>query len=126
MAFGCPHATIDEIGRIAVLLEGKTIKTTLLIGASAPVEPLARRQGLADIIGKAGGHFLPACPSIANPFIRADIAGEKQAKSPATNSARSAHYIASIGGIRVFFGTEEECVNAAITGKWKGEIPKWK
>ena len=126
VAFGCPHSTIDEIGRIAALLEGKKVMTTLLIGASTPVEALARRQGWADIIEKAGGLFLPACPSIANPFTRADIAGEKQAKSAATNSARSAHYIASVGGVKVFFGTEEECVNAAISGKWKGEMPKWK
>ena len=59
VAFGCPHASIDEIGKIAALLEGKTIKTSLLIGASAPVEALARRQGWADIIETAGGHFLP-------------------------------------------------------------------
>jgi len=97
----------------------------MLIGASAPVEALARRQGWAEIIERAGGHFLPACPSIANPFTRPDISGEKQAKSAATNSARSAHYIASVSGVNVFFGTEEECVNAAITGKWKGEMPKW-
>jgi hypothetical protein len=126
VAFGCPHSTIDEIGRIAALLKGKTVKTTLLIGASAPVEALARRQGWADIIEKAGGILLPACPSIANPFTRADIAGDKQAKSAATNSARSAHYIASVGGVNVFFGTEAECVNAAITGKWKGKMPEWK
>lgn len=125
VAFGCPHATIDEIGRIAALAEGKTFKTSMLIGASAPVEALARRQGWAEIIERAGGHFLPACPSIANPFTRPDISGEKQAKSAATNSARSAHYIASVSGVNVFFGTEEECVNAAITGKWKGEMPKW-
>ena len=124
VAFGCPHATIDEIGRIASLLEGKTIKTSLLIGASVPVEAFARRQGYADIIEKAGGHFLPACPAIYNPFTRRDVAGEKQAKSAATNSARCAHYLATVSGVKVFFGTEEECVNAAITGKWKGEIPK--
>lgn len=126
VTFGCPHATIDEIGRIAGLLEGKTLKTTMLIGASAPVEALARQQGWADIIEKAGGHFLPACPSIANPFTRADIAGDKQANSAATSSARSAHYIASVCGVNVFFGNEEECVNAAITGKWKGKMPQWK
>ena len=90
------------------------------------MEALARRQGWADIIERAGGIFLPACPSIANPFTRADIAGNKQAKSAATNSARSAHYIASVGGVKVFFGTEAECVTAAITGKWKGQMPKWK
>jgi len=126
VAFGCPHATIDEIGRVATLLEGKTIKTSLLIGASASVEALARRQGYADIIEKAGGHFSCVCPSINNPFTRRDIAGEKQAKSAATNSARSAHYLATVSGVKVFFGTDEECINAAITGRWKGEIPKWK
>ena len=126
VAFGCPHASIDEIGKIAALIEGKTIKASMLIGASAPVEALARRQGWADIIETAGGHFLPACPSIANPFTRLDIAGDMQAKSAATNSARSAHYIASVCGVKVFFGNEEDCVNAAITGRWKGEAPKWK
>ncbi len=125
VAFGCPHATIDEIGRIAVLLDGKKIMTSMLIGASASVEALARRQGWADIIEKAGGHFLPTCPSIGNPFTRADISGDRRAKSAATNSARSAHYLASVSGAKVFFGTEEDCVNAAVKGKWGGRIPKW-
>ena len=126
VALGCPHATIDELGRIADLLEGKTIKTSLLIGASVPVEALARRQGYADVIEKAGGHFQCVCPAIINPFTRRNIAGDKQAKSAATNSARGAHYLAHVSGVKVFFGTDEECINAAITGKWKGEVPKWK
>ena len=126
VSFGCPHATIDEIGRISALLEGKRLKTSFLIGASPSVEALARHQGYAGIIEKAGGHFLPVCPSIGNPFTRRDIAGYKQAKSAATNSARSAHYLATVSGVKVFFGTEEECVNAAVTGRWKGEMLKWK
>jgi hypothetical protein len=126
VAFGCPHATIDELARIATLSEGKTIKTSLLIGASAPVETLARRQGYADIIERAGGHIICVCPSIRNPFTLGDVAGEKQAKSAATNSARAAHYLATVSGVKVFFGTEEECINAAITGRWKGDIPQWK
>jgi len=126
VAFGCPHATIDEIARIAALLDGKTIKTTLLIGASAPVKTLAGQQGYVDSIENAGGHIIPVCPSISNPFTRRDIAGEKQAKSAATNSARGAHYLATVSGIKVFFGSEEACVNAAITGRWKGETQRWK
>jgi predicted aconitase len=125
VAFGCPHATIDEIGRISALLAGKKIRTTLLIGASVSVEALARRQGWAGIIEKAGGRFLSACPSIGNPFTRADIAGDKKAKSAATNSARCAHYLASVSGVKVFFGTVQDCLNAAVTGRWKGRAPKW-
>ena len=125
VAFGCPHATIDEIGRMSALLEGKKINTTLLIGASAPVEALARRQGWAEIIERAGGRFLPACPSIGNPFTRADISGEKRAGSAATSSARCAHYLAGVSGARVFFGTMEDCIDAAVTGRWKGRMPRW-
>jgi len=126
VAFGCPHATIDEIARIAALLDGKTITTSLLIGASAQIKALAKQQGYVDSIENAGGHIISVCPSISNPFTRSDIAGEKQAKSAATNSARGAHYLATVSGVKVFFGAEEACVNAAITGRWKGEMPPWK
>ncbi len=125
VAFGCPHTTIDEIGRIAALLKGKKIKTSMLIGASASVEALARRQGWAQVIEKAGGHFLSVCPSIWNPFTRADVSGEKRAKTAATNSARCAHYLASVSGAAVHFGTEKDCVDAAIRGRWTGRMPKW-
>ena len=126
VTFGCPHATITEIGRIASLLEGKKTKASFLIGASVPVAALARHQGYAQIIESAGGHIQAVCPSISNPFTRKDIAGNKQAKSVATNSARSAHYLAAVCGSKVFFGTTEECINAAITGKWKGVMPLWR
>lgn len=126
VAFGCPHCTIDEIGRIASLLEDKVSKASVLIGASIPVEALARHQGYTDIIEKAGGHFLPCCPSINNPFVRPSIAANRQAKSAATDSARAAHYIARVSGVSTFFGTKEECIQAAVTGKWRGGKPKWK
>lgn len=126
VALGCPHANIDKIGRIAARLEGKTIKTSMLIGASGPVEALARKQGYADIIEQAGGRISCVCPTIRNPFTLHGVAGEKQAKSAATDSARGAHSLANISKVKVFFGTEEECINAAITGRWRGETPKWK
>jgi predicted aconitase len=126
VVFGCPHATISELGQIAALLEGRAIKASMVIGAALPVEALARHQGYAGIIEKAGGHILPLCASVHNPFARPDIAGDKQVKSAATNSARAAHYLAALGGIKVFFGTTEECIDAAISGRWKGEMPQWK
>jgi hypothetical protein len=126
VAFGCPHCTIDEIGRIAAMLEGKMLKASMLIGASVPVVALARAQGWADIIERAGGHFLPACVSVNNPFTRPDIAAERQAKSAATDSARAAHYLARVSGINTFFGTKEQCVNAGLTGKWEGGQSIWK
>ena len=126
VTFGCPHCTIDELGEIAKLLDGKRIKASLLIGASIPIEALAKRQGYVDIINKAGGHILPCCPSIYNPFVNPMIAGDNRLKSVATDSARAAHFIARVSGVRTYFGTKEDCINAAITGKWKGKDPEWK
>jgi len=126
VTFGCPHCTIDELGQIAALLEGKTLKTSLLIGASASVEALAKRQGYVDVIEKAGGHILPCCPSIYNPFLSPEIARERRAKSAATDSARAAHFIARVSATKTFFGTKKECIDAAVSGIWKGERPRWK
>jgi predicted aconitase len=126
VTFGCPHANVEDIGRIAARLEGKKIKTSLIIGASSFIATAARNRGYTDTIEKAGGHIASVCPAIWNPFTRRDIAGEKQAKSVATNSARAAHYLATVSGVSVFFGTEEDCVNAALTGRWKGVMQKWK
>jgi predicted aconitase len=120
VAFGCPHSTIDEIGEIAASLEGKKLKVPLLVGASIPVEALARVQGYADTIEKAGGHFLSCCPSVSNPFARLDFAGENRSKSVAVDSARAAYYVAGVVGVETFFGTREECIRAAVSGKWEG------
>lgn len=119
VAFGCPHCTIDEISEITNLVAGKTLKAPLLIVASVPVEALARKQGYADIIEKAGGHFLSCCPSISNPFARADFAGDNQVKSAAVDSARAAYYVAGVCRVNTFFGTRAQCIAAAITGKWQ-------
>jgi len=120
VAFGCPHSTIDEIGEIAAMLEGNKLKVPLLIGASIPVESLARVQGYADTIERSGGHFLSCCPSISNPFVRADFAGKNRVKRVAVDSARASHYLAGVAGADTFFGTREECIKAAISGRWEG------
>jgi hypothetical protein len=120
VAFGCPHCTIDEIGQLAAKLEGKKTKVPLLIGASIPVEALARVQGYADTIEKAGGRFLFCCPSVSNPFARKDFAGKNRVKSVAVDSARAAYYVAGVVGADTFFGTRDECIRAAVTGKWEG------
>ena len=126
VTMGCPHCTIEEIKKIAMLIGSKKLKSSLLIGASVPVVALAREMGYAHIIEKGGGIFLNCCVSIGDPFLSTYYAGERLAKSAATNGARAAHYIARTTGIAdTFMGTEEECIDAAATGKWEGREPKW-
>jgi predicted aconitase len=40
----------------------------------------------------------------------------------ATDSAKQAHYLPAILGIEAWFGTTEECVDAAVTGRWAGAL----
>ena len=41
----------------------------------------------------------------------------------ATDSAKQAHYLPAILGIEAWFGTLEDCVDAAVTGRWRGRLP---
>ncbi len=41
----------------------------------------------------------------------------------ATDSAKQAHYLPAILGIEAWFGTLEDCVDAAVTGRWHGSLP---
>lgn len=43
-------------------------------------------------------------------------------KVVATDSAKQAHYLPAIMGIQCWFGSLEDCVRAAITGNWGGEL----
>jgi len=40
----------------------------------------------------------------------------------ATDSAKQAHYLPAICGVEAWFGTTEDCVDAAVTGRWHGEL----
>jgi hypothetical protein len=40
----------------------------------------------------------------------------------ATDSAKQVHYLPAILGIEAWFGTLEECVDAAVTGHWNGGL----
>jgi len=39
----------------------------------------------------------------------------------ALDSAKQTHYLPAIMGIEVWFGTTEDCIRAALTGRWDGE-----
>jgi hypothetical protein len=35
---------------------------------------------------------------------------------------KQAHYLPAIMGIQGWFGTTAQCINAAVTGRWRGEL----
>jgi predicted aconitase len=115
---GCPHYSLEQLRDVAQLLDGKKIheNVDLWIWTAYQLKSIADRNGFTDIIKKAGGHLMTdSCPLNANLF-------PKGTNIVATDSAKHAHYAPAIGGVDVFYGTMEECIDAAITGKWRGEL----
>ena len=113
IALGCPHSSIKEFREVALLLEGKKISgnVSLWIAASDQTTTLARRMGYADIIEKAGGVITDTCLPGA--------AGLLKDKVVATNAARVAYFTAFAHGNGVLYGSMEDCLDAAITGRWR-------
>ncbi len=115
---GCPHASVEQIRQAAFLLDGKRLAagTELWIMAPRALKVMADRSGYTAVIERAGGRVLAdSCPAMS----RAAPAGTRVF---ATDSAKQAHYLPAILGIEAWFGTLEECVSAAVTGRWTGGL----
>ncbi|GAB7055282.1 MULTISPECIES: aconitase X catalytic domain-containing protein [unclassified Paenibacillus] len=115
---GCPHASIEQIWEICKLLNGKRVNrdTMLWIFTPRSIKQLADRNGYSKIISDAGGVLMSdSCPAVGQLL-------PKGTKVVATDSAKQAHYLPAIMGVQTWFGLLEDCINAAITGKWSGEL----
>ncbi|MEQ3549594.1 aconitase X catalytic domain-containing protein [Pseudonocardia nematodicida] len=115
---GCPHASLDQVRDAARALEGRRLHegTELWIMAPRALAAVAERSGYIEVIESAGGKVLTdSCPAMS----RVAPAGTRVF---ATDSAKQAHYLPAILGIEAWFGTTAECVDAAVTGRWRGEL----
>lgn len=113
VSLGCPHSTLADIMRVADLLRGQRVRTTLWITTSRGVRARAEREGLVAPIEAAGGHvFADTCLVVAP-------VEELGFKAMATNSAKAAFYAPSHSGLQRRFGTLEQCIAAALSGRWE-------
>jgi hypothetical protein len=115
---GCPHASIDQIRAAARALDGKRLHsgTQLWIMAPRALKAVADRSGYTAVIEAAGGKVLAdSCPAMSR-------AAPPGTRVFATDSAKQAHYLPAILGIEAWFGSLEDCVDAAVTGRWRGGL----
>ena len=110
---GCPHTSIKEISRVAELLREKKISPNIefWVGSSRPIKQLSDTRGYTKIIEDAGGKF--ACDTC---LAVAPLKG--RFKSVATTSAKGCYYSRGHNNMMTKLGSLEECVNAAVSGKW--------
>ncbi|MBE3115795.1 aconitase X catalytic domain-containing protein [Candidatus Bathyarchaeota archaeon] len=109
---GCPHCSIKEIAEIAGLLNGKQVAegTEFWVATSRTAKQLSDKRGYTQIIEAAGAKF--ACDTC---MAVAPLKG--RFKSLATTSAKGCFYSRQ-NNMKTKMGSIQECINAAVTGKW--------
>lgn len=115
---GCPHYTIEQIWEACRLLEGRRIKDNVSLWIFTPraIKQLADRNGYTRIIEDAGGYLMSdTCSAMARAI-------PKGTKVAAFDSMKQAHYLPAIMGIQGWFGSTAQCIDAAVTGRWRGEL----
>jgi predicted aconitase len=106
VSVGCPHASIDEIARIAALLKGKKVKKEFWVTTARPTKRIADEAGYSKIIEDAGAKFAADTCCVVAPI-------KGRFKGMMTDSGKACYYARSTNKFKVKIGTIEECVEEA-------------
>lgn len=109
VSVGCPHCSLDEIRKIAGMLEGKKVKKEFWICVARPIKKIADQMGYSKAIEDAGAKF--ACDTC---MVVAPIKG--RFKALATDSAKSVFYARSKNKFKTVYRNIDECVELALKG----------
>jgi len=118
IVLGCPHASLEQVKLVAELLDGKklSVNTNLWIFTPKALKSMADRIGYTEKIEKAGAYLMSdSCSALSKVY-------PEGVKVAATDSAKQAHYLPAILKFETWLGSTEQCVNAAITGRWSGGL----
>ncbi len=121
VSLGCPFYNIEEIRHTADLLRGKKCKVRLWVMTNSLTYKMAELAGYKKTIEDAGGMLLSgACPGS---LLGKVMPPDKYPNVVAMDAAKQDYYITGHcypHKVQVRYGTREECIDAAVTGKWHG------
>ncbi|MDR0861299.1 MAG: aconitase X catalytic domain-containing protein [Oscillospiraceae bacterium] len=117
---GCPHLTVVDLMLLARKLEGKKLRIPLWIMTAPWLYEVARSQGYLKIYEDAGAHVLTGTCLAAMGAVPDGV------KRLAVDSAKQSYYITGCypdddNRLEVCYGTTDDCIDSAVTGKWRGE-----
>lgn len=114
VVLGCPHASLAELRRIADGVRGRRLRSAFWVTTSRPVREAAEAEGLVAMVEEAGGLVVADSCVVIAPMT------ELPYRTVATNSAKMATYALGHAGLRARFGSLEQCLDAATSGRWPG------
>ena len=110
ISIGCPHASIDEIAKIADMLDGKKVTEgkTVWITTAKPTKDLAKMMGYYDTIEQSGAFLVSdACCAVA------PLKG--RFKGLMTDSAKACFYARGKNDFRTEIRSIQECIQEATS-----------
>jgi predicted aconitase len=110
VAVGCPHYSVEEMTKLAKIIEGRRIREDVQfwVYTSKIVENIAREMGIANIIEDSGTKISTCTCAVISPLEAWGF------ETMMTNSAKFANVIPSEHGLDVYYAPLEECVQYAI------------
>jgi predicted aconitase len=116
---GCPFYSLENLKQAVYYLEGKKCKANLWIITDTWTFKVGEMVVYRDAIKKAGGVLLTgACPVVTGLM-------PPNTNVMAVDACKQDYYITGSvypKKLEVRYGTTKDCIDAAVTGKWKG---KW-
>ena len=109
---GCPHASLQEVARLAEFAAGKEFRPDVWITTSRRVRVEAERAGYVEAIEAAGGEVVADTCVVVAP-----VGGRY--RTMATLSAKGGYYAPSYLGLNVRYGTWDELQTVILTGQWE-------
>ena len=118
---GCPHYSPAEFMRLAQLMKGKKVNTSVAfwVYTSRSVHAWIQANGILEQLHNAGVTvFTDGCP-LQYPRESWNFIGAM------TDSAKFANYCYSQTGLPAAFGNLADCVDTAVSGKFQRRKPPW-
>lgn len=112
VSLGCPHASLADLEAVAEHLDGHRVKAALWVTTARATREAAEAAGLVARIEAAGGMVVADTCMVVAPVFELGF------RTMATNSAKMAFYAPAHSGLTVRFGSVDQCVAAAIEGRW--------
>lgn len=117
---GCPHLNIVDLMQLVRKLEGKRAKVPFWIMTAPWLYHVAEEMGYVKALADAGAILMSgAC-------LAAMGAVPEGVECIAVDTAKQANYVTGCypeedAKLQVCYGTTDECIEAAMTGRWRGE-----
>lgn len=107
VSIGCPHASLNELGRVADMLEGKQVTKEMWITTSRPIKLMADRVGITEVIESAGAKIAADTCCVVSPI-------KGRFKVLATDSAKGCFYGSGRNNFKIKYGSFEDTVMEAL------------